>query len=86
MQEVVKDVVFLSELLEDAYLYYTLANPTEKQQIITKVFSELLLSGDTLNYKCRNGFKVFENKKSLLCDPTENRTLIIGLKTRCPNR
>jgi site-specific DNA recombinase len=68
MQEVVKDVVFLSELLEDAYLYYTLANPTEKQQIITKVFSELLLSGETLNYKCRNGFKVFENKKSLLCD------------------
>ena len=86
MQDVVKDVVFLSELLEDAYLYYTLANPTEKQQIITKVFSELLLSGETLNYKCRNGFKVFENKKSLFCDPTGNRTRITGLKSRCPNR
>lgn len=68
MQEVISDVVFLSELLEDAYLYYSLANPTEKQQIINKVFSELSLSGDTLKYKCKNGFKVFEDKKSLFCD------------------
>ena len=81
MEEVIKDIVFLSELLEDAYLYYTLANPTEKLQIITKVFSELTLSGDTLNYKCRNGFKVLENRKTLLCDPTENRTPISRMKT-----
>ena len=76
MQEVVKDLVFLSELLEDAYLYYTLANPTEKQQIITKVFSELTLFGNTFDYKCKNGFKVFEMKKKSLCDPTGNRTPI----------
>ena len=76
MREVIDDVVFLSELLEDAYLYYTLANPTEKQQIITKIFSELTLFGDTLDYKRRNGFKVFENKKSSLCDSTGNRTPI----------
>lgn len=74
MQEVVQDIVFLSELLEDVYLYYIWANPTEKQQIITKVFSELTLSGETLDYKCRNGFKVFEKKKKFLCDPTGNRT------------
>ena len=86
MEEVIKDIVFLSELLEDAYLYYTLANPTEKQQIITKVFSELTLSGDTLNYKCRNGFKVLENRKSLMCDPTRSRTALLSLKRICPNR
>ena len=86
MQEVIKDVVLLSELLEDAYLYYTLANPTEKQKIITKVFSELTLSESTMQYKCRNGFKVFENKKSLLCDPTRNRTAILSLRRICPNR
>lgn len=86
MEEVVKDVVFLSELLEDAYLYYLLANPTEKQLIITKVFSELNLSGNTLNYKCRNGFKVFENRKSLMCDPTGNRTPISCVKGGRPNR
>lgn len=76
MEQVVKDIVFLSELLEDAYLYYVLANPTEKQQIITKVFSELTLFENTLSYKCRNGFKVLENRKSLFCDPMENRTPI----------
>ncbi|HEY4513066.1 MAG TPA: recombinase family protein [Candidatus Paceibacterota bacterium] len=68
MREVVKDVVFLSELLEDAYLYYTLAKAPEKQRIITKIFSELTVSEETMKYKCRNGFKVLENKKSLLCD------------------
>jgi site-specific DNA recombinase len=68
MQEVIKDVVFLSELLKDAYLYYTLAKPPEKQRIITKIFSELTMSGKTMNYKCKNGFKVFEGKKTLLCD------------------
>ena len=86
MQEVVSDVVFLSELLEDAYLYYTLANPTEKQQIITKVFSELTLFGNTFDYKCRNGFKIFETKKKLIGDSTGNRTPITALRRRCPNR
>ena len=86
MQEVVKDVVFLSELLEDAYLYYILANPSEKQLIITKVFSELTLSGDTLHYKCRNGFKVLENRKTLLCDSTGNRTPITRMRILCPSR
>jgi site-specific DNA recombinase len=85
MEKVVQDVVLLSELLQDAYLYYLLANPTEKQQIITKIFSELTLFGETLNYKCRNGFRVLENRKTLLCDPTGNRTPITGLKSPCPN-
>ena len=76
MQEVINNVVFLSELLEDAYLYYSLAKPPEKQQIINKVFSELTLFGNTLDYKCRNGFKVFEKKKKSVCDPTGNRTRI----------
>ena len=67
-------------------VYYTLAKPTEKQKIITKVFSELSLFEDTLNYKCRNGFRVLEDKKSLICDPTGNRTPINGLRSRCPNR
>ena len=86
MERVVQDTIILSELLEDAYLYYILANPTEKQQIITKVFSELTLYGNTLDYKCKDGFRVLENRKTLLCDPTGNRTPITGLKSRCPNR
>ena len=45
---------------------------TEKQQIIVKIFSELNLSENTLSYKCNDGFKVLENRKSFLCDPTGN--------------
>lgn len=72
-----QDTVILSELLEDAYLYYILANLTEKQQIITTIFSELKLFGDTLDYKCKNGFRVFENRKTLLCEL--NRGATVGL-------
>ncbi|MFA5778429.1 MAG: recombinase family protein [Candidatus Paceibacterota bacterium] len=60
IHEVVKDIVFLSELLKDAYLYYSFAKPEEKKLIIQKIFSELTLSGDTLKYKCINGFKMLE--------------------------
>lgn len=85
MDKIVQDTVLLSELLEDAYLYYLLANPTEKQKIITTIFSELTLHEETLNYKCRKGFKVLENRKTLLCDPTGSRTPVNRLKTCCPN-
>jgi site-specific DNA recombinase len=86
MEKVIQDTVILSELLEDAYLYYILAKPAEKQQIITTVFSELKLFGDTLDYKCRNGFRVLENRKTLLCDPTGNRTPISTVRGSRPNR
>lgn len=86
MDRIVQDTVILSELLEDAYLYYLLANPTEKQKIITTVFSELSLHGKTLSYKCRKGFRVLENRKTLLCDPTGNRTPIAGMRILRPSR
>ncbi len=85
-EKIIQDTVILSELLEDAYLYYILANPTEKQQIITTVFTELKLLGNKLDYKCKNGFRVLENRKTLLCDPTENRTPISWMRTMCPSR
>ena len=86
MQEIIKDVVLLSEILKDAYVVYSLANPREKEEIIKKVFSEITISEKTLKYKTRNGFKALENKKTLLGDPTENRTLIPSLRRMCPNR
>lgn len=86
MHEVIKEIVKLSELLKIAYLYYDKATSNEKEQIIKIIFSELSLSGNTLKYKCKNGFQVLESRFFSKCDPTENRTLIIGLKTRCPNR
>jgi hypothetical protein len=60
IHEVVKDIILLSELLKDAYVYYVYAKQEEKKEIIQKIFSELTLSGDTLKYKCINGFKLLE--------------------------
>ena len=70
MRETIKDVVRLSELLKNVYLYYENATPQEKERIIKIIFSELTISGDTLNYKCKNGFKALESRFVPLYDPT----------------
>jgi DNA invertase Pin-like site-specific DNA recombinase len=74
MRETVNDVIKLSELLKEGAVYYSLANPKEKEAIIRIIFSELLIVGNTLQYKCKNGFKAFENRFVSLGDPTGNRT------------
>jgi DNA invertase Pin-like site-specific DNA recombinase len=70
MHGLVKEVVKLSELLKTAHLHYVLANPREKEEIIKIIFSELLISGNTLEYKCKNGFKALESRFLAVCDPT----------------
>jgi site-specific DNA recombinase len=86
MQETVKEVVMLSELLKDLYPTYKDASPHEKEEIITQIFSELTLTEDTLNYKCKNGFRALESRFGASCDPTGNRTRVPCLKSMCPNR
>lgn len=76
MHETMKDVQKLSELLKDVIPYYDFAKPHEKEKIIRVIFSELYVSKNTLNYKCKKGFECFENRFVALCDPTENRTPI----------
>ena len=70
MLEIIKDSVFLSELLKDICLYSSLAKSKHLQEIILKVFSELLISGNTLVYQCKNGFEALEKRFFLLGDPT----------------
>jgi site-specific DNA recombinase len=70
MHEVVKDLVKLSELLKDGYTYYSFADSREKEQIIKVIFSELSVSGDTLKYKCKNGFQALESRFVAVGDPT----------------
>ena len=84
--EVIVEIIKLSELLEGAYLRYYFGNSEEKETIMRTVFSELKFSGNDLQYQCKNGFRSLQSRFNAICDPTENRTLIIGLKTRCPNR
>jgi len=62
MRETIKDVEKLSELLKGAYPVYQLAKPEEKDRIIRIIFSELTLSENTLEYKCKNGFQALESR------------------------
>jgi len=62
MHETMKDVQKLSELLKSAHSCYISANSQEKEQFLRMVFSELTLSENTLNYRCKKGFRVFENR------------------------
>jgi hypothetical protein len=44
MSAVVKDVIQLSELVQNAYMYYEKAESPEKEEIVRKIFSELTYS------------------------------------------
>lgn len=70
MTEVMEIVVFLSELLKSAHSSYILAKSPKKEQIVRLVFSELLLSENTLSFRCRNGFQALESRLVSLGCPT----------------
>jgi hypothetical protein len=55
IRQTVRDVVSLSELLKNVAISYENASPHEKDKIVRLIFSELTLSENTLNYKCRAG-------------------------------
>ena len=86
VSDAVKDIIKLSELLKDTYLYYSNAKPHEKQDIIRIIFSELKYSSKGLEYKCKNGFLPLQNRFETICDLTENRTPLPSLRRMCPNR
>ena len=86
MRETIKDVVKLSELLENVVVIYHSATPEEKERIIRTIFSELTLSGNTLQYKVKKGFEPLAMRFFPNYDPTGNRTPIYAVKGRCPNR
>lgn len=76
MQETVREVVKLSELLKKALPYYSFGNPQEKEKVIRIIFSELSVSENTLEYKCTKGFEALSSRFIPECDPTGNRTRI----------
>ncbi len=86
MHETMKDIYKLSELLKDVIPHYEFGNPQEKEKIIRIIFSELYVSQNTLRYKCKKGFECFNDRFVAICDPTESRTPLTGMKSRCPNR
>lgn len=60
MSETIKDVIKLSELLNDAYFIYLKANSSEKDPILRNIFSELIISENTLKTKCKKGLQALE--------------------------
>jgi len=68
--EVLQDTKKLSELLNEVAIYYPFANNEEKQQILSKVFSELFISENRLQYKARKGLVPFELPYILTCAPS----------------
>lgn len=79
MHETMKDVQRLSELVKNLIPYYQFAKPHEKEQIVRVMFSELSLSENTLQYKCKKGFECFEDRFKAICDPNDTE-----FKTHCP--
>lgn len=64
-------VASLSELLNDAKTHYDLAKPHKQDALLRTVFSELTLSENALEYKCRNGFKALESRLVDFSEPTD---------------
>ena len=82
MRETVKDVVKLSELLKNVYLYYALANPSEKEEIIKEIFSELTINEETLYFECKTGLQPLKSRFVSVGGPKQNRTADSSLQTR----
>ncbi len=86
MHEVVKDLLKLSELLQNVATYWELAKTEEREKIARIIFSELYVSNNNVTLSLKSGFKPFETRLFNVCDPTGNRTPIAGMKSRCPSR
>jgi site-specific DNA recombinase len=86
MAETIKEIIHLSELIKNLCFYYDSAEPHEKDEIIRKIFSELTLCENTLQFKCKTAFKALERRFAPECDPTGNRTPLPSLRRMCPNR
>ncbi len=76
MSEVVKEVIKLSELIQNAYVCYQNGDSREKEEIIRIIFSEFSYSQKGLFYKCKNGFTALSSRFETKCDLTGNRTPI----------
>ena len=60
-------VISFSELVKNAYLYYKHALDSEKQELASNVFSELVIYNRKLrSYKAKEGFEALLNRPNML--------------------
>lgn len=80
LQERLGAVYELSELVKSAAVSYGKGKSAEKEEFIGLTFSELLLSENTLKFKCKNGFRALEDHFLSVSDPTDWLSELIGLE------
>lgn len=74
-QEMLHYVITFSELVKNASLYYEYALDTEKREIATQVFSELVFNDKKLvNYKAKEGFEALLNRFLVSGSPLRSST------------
>jgi hypothetical protein len=62
-QEILRYVITFSELVKNAVLYYEFALDSEKQELVSQIFSELVFSnGKLVKYKAKEGFEALLSK------------------------
>ena len=71
MQETVREVEKLSELLKSLKCQYIFANPYENEGIVKLLFSELSIMHKSLTYQCKDGIKALESRFVTPCELTE---------------
>ena len=62
MEETVKEVRKLSELLKTLKFQYDFADDYEKETIIKLLISELYVYDKSLTYQCKKGIEVLKNR------------------------
>lgn len=68
MRDLVNEVVTLSELVKQAQNLVKNATEGELDRLTRSMFSELLISNSTLNYKAQKGFEPILNRTVSFCD------------------
>ena len=68
-------VISFSELVKNAYLYYKHTLDSEKQELASNVFSELVIYGRKLqSYKAKEGFEALLNRPNMLVGTAGGRS------------
>lgn len=69
VQKVIDDVVELSELVKNVAGLYEIVKTRRREQIVRNIFSELLVSENTLEYNVNSGFEFLKTRAVLMGAP-----------------
>jgi site-specific DNA recombinase len=83
-QEMLKYILTFSELVKNAGFYFKHALDSEKRDIATQIFYEIVYKDKSIeSYKAKDGFGALLTRIGLKGGPSRNRTYTIGFGDRC---